>query len=56
MTGRRKDWLSEAEVALRRCGDLPVQQSTNIELIISTKTAKALGLTVPSRCSGVPTR
>jgi len=28
-------------------GDLPVQQSTRVELIINMKTAKVLGLTVP---------
>jgi ABC-type uncharacterized transport system substrate-binding protein len=32
--------------------DLPVQQATKVELIINLKTAKALGITVPSSLIG----
>jgi putative ABC transport system substrate-binding protein len=32
--------------------DLPVQQSTKVELLVNLKTAKALGLTVPQSILG----
>ena len=32
--------------------DLPVQQSTKVELLVNLKTAKALGITVPLPLSG----
>ena len=37
-------------------GDLPVQQSTKVELAINLKVAKAAGITFQPRCWCAPTR
>jgi putative tryptophan/tyrosine transport system substrate-binding protein len=51
MFGRTADYVDRI---LRgdKPADLPVQQSTKVELFLNLKTAKSLGITVPLPLSG----
>ena len=54
-------WRRAADIVVKiwsgvKTADIPIEQPTQFDLVINARTAKALGLDIPPRCSPAPTK